>query len=215
MSTQLERDLEKLNQEIVNIGTTTEKAIQKAVMIFMSQDKSRAKEVSESDYIINNEEKKIVDMCLQILLIQQPVASDLRRISSTLKMVTDVERIGDQAADICEITYHVSDKPYIIDMTNFKKIAAKATEMVNKSIDAFVSGDIQAAHEVIESDDIVDDLFIEIRTQLIKKINDNIHDGEQAADLIMVAKYFERIADHATNIAEWVIYANSGELPKD
>lgn len=215
MSTQLERELEKLNEEIVNIGTITEKAIQQAVMIFINQDKMRAKEIADSDYIINNEERKIVDMCLQILLIQHPVASDLRRISSTLKMVSDIERIGDQAADICELTAFLADKPYIIDMTNFKKIAAKATEMVNKSIDAFVSSNVEDAREVIASDDIVDDLFIEIRNQLIQIINKNIHDGEQAADLIMIAKYFERIGDHATNIAEWAIYASSGELPED
>ena len=156
-------------------------------------------------------ENDIEARCLKLLLQQQPVASDLRLISSILKMITDLERIGDQAQDISEIVIILSHSNFIKDLTHLPKMAEATIKMVKESIDAFVNKDIALANQVIEYDDVVDDLFVIIKDELISLIRHDVKNGEQAIDLLMIAKYFERIGDHAQNIAEWVVYSLTGE----
>ena len=154
---------------------------------------------------------------MKLLLQQQPVAKDLRLISAALKMITDMERIGDHAADISEMTILMSDATYersAINIDLVESMAKETTDMVIKCVDAFVNKDLELARTVIAQDDVVDDLFADFKQQLIKKINENVKNGEQATDMLMVAKYFERIGDHATNIAEGVIYSITGEHEK-
>ena len=149
----------------------------------------------------------------EILLQQQPVAKDLRQISAALKMITDMERIGDHAADISEMTILMAGTPYIRNIEHLQTMAKEAMVMLVKSIEAYVEKDLAKAEKVIESDDIIDDLFDKIKAELIDAIHQNPDNGEQAADLLMVSKYLERIGDHATNIAEWVIFSITGNHP--
>jgi phosphate transport system protein len=162
------------------------------------------------DREIDQKERKIENLCLTLILQQQPVARDLRLISAALKMITDMERIGDQATDISEIVIYLADKPYIKQLVHLPQMADVTIKMVNKSVDAFVKRDLELVREVIEMDDIVDDLFDTIKKELIELIGHAPETGEQAIDLLMVAKYFERIGDHAENIAEWVEFSISG-----
>lgn len=210
MRTRFEKQLKQLNNELIQMGGLIEKAIQMAVSALLQQDVEKAKEAIEFDEEINQAEKEIETLCLKLLLQQQPVASDLRAISSALKMITDMERIGDQAADISEITIELSGAPYIKKLEHIQEMAKETTMMVMKSIEAFVNKDIDLAKEVIATDDVVDALFCDIKNELIHLINENKECGEQAADLLMIGKYFERIGDHATNIAEWVIFSITG-----
>ena len=161
-------------------------------------------------YHASHLERDIESLCMKLLLQQQPVARDLRLISAALKMITDMERIGDHAGDISEMTLLMSDEPYIISPEEIQGMAKETTDMVIKSIDAFVKRDMELAKKVIAQDDVVDDLFMKVKQDLIQMINKSAENGEQAADILMVAKYFERIGDHATNIAEWVIYSITG-----
>jgi phosphate transport system protein len=169
------------------------------------------KKVNELEVEIDDMEKSIEAHCLKLLLQQQPVASDLRIISTALKMITDMERIGDNAEDIAEIARHILNQKFIKDIVHIPQMAEATISMVTKSIDAFVKRDKKLAEEVCRSDDIVDNLFDVIKEELIEKIQEDRSNGEQAIDLLMIAKYFERIGDHAENIAEWVIFSITGE----
>jgi phosphate transport system protein len=160
---------------------------------------------------IDDMERSIESHCLKLLLQQQPVAKDLRIISTALKMITDMERIGDNAEDIAEITKNLVNQKFIKDIVHIPQMAEATMSMVKRSIDAFVNKDRNLAEEVCKSDDIVDNLFNIIKDELIEKIQENKSNGEQAIDLLMIAKYFERIGDHAENIAEWVIFSITGE----
>lgn len=206
-----DKQLVKLNNELIEMGSLVEKAIEKAITALVTQDVKKAKQAIESDDEINHQEKEIENLCLKLILQQQPVAKDLRLISAVLKMITDLERIGDHAADISEMTIALADKPYVIDLKGIQKMAKETMEMIIKSIEAFVNRDLEIANQVIKHDDVVDDLFKEIKKQVIKLINENPEEGEQVADILMIAKYFERIGDHATNIAEWVIFSITGK----
>lgn len=158
-----------------------------------------------SDSDVDHEQKKIENICFNLLMQQQPVARDLRVISAAMKMVTDMERIGDHAADISEITIMLSKEPYVLNLDDIKKMASETVIMLIRSIEAYVEKDMNKAQEVIRHDDIVDDLFDKNKADIIELIRHDPEKGEQATDMLMVAKYFERIGDHATNIAEWVI----------
>ena len=206
-----DKQLVKLNNELIEMGSLVGKSIETAVMALVNQDVKKAKQAIKSDEEINHQEKEIENLCLKLLLQQQPVAKDLRLISAVLKMITDLERIGDHAADISEMTIALADKPYVIDLKGIQKMAKETMEMIIKSIEAFVNRDLEIANQVIKHDDVVDDLFKEIKKQVIKLINENPEEGEQVADILMIAKYFERIGDHATNIAEWVIFSITGK----
>ena len=208
MSKYFERQLEELHVQLITLGSYCEKAISfSAKAIQKVQNEEIARQVFETDRDIDAKEREIENLCLSLLLHQHPVARDLREISAALKMVSDMERIGDQAADIGEITIKLSNQSYIKKLEHINQMASETMLMLIRSIEAYVEKDMDKARKVIAYDDVVDDLFEKVRDDLIAMIQADSANGEQAADLLMVAKYFERIGDHATNIAEWVIFA--------
>ena len=211
MRNRFDRELVQLNDELIEMGSLIEKAIEMAVTALVKQDAELAKKTIAMDTEIDNEERTIESLCLKLLLQQQPVARDLRVISAALKMITDMERIGDHATDISEITIQLADQKYIKELERTQEMAKEATVMLVKSIEAFVNKDIVLAGEVIGRDDRVDELFAEIKDELIDLIHEDTNNGAQAADFLMIAKYLERIGDHATNIAEWVIFSITGQ----
>lgn len=214
MRNRFDRQLLELNNELIQMGSLIEQAIEMGISALVNQDVEKAKRAIEFDTEIDEQEKMVESLCMKLLLQQQPVARDLRLISAALKMITDMERIGDHAADISEMTILMSDSAYVrseINIDLVESMAKETTDMVIKSVDAFVNKDLELARRVIAQDDVVDDLFAEFKKQLIEKIGENVQNGEQATDMLLVAKYFERIGDHATNIAEWVIYSLTGE----
>ena len=209
-----QEQLHQLNQEMIRMGAACEEIIELASRSLTDYSADLAKSVSAVGAQIDESERTIETICMKLLLRQQPVARDLRVISAAMKMITDMERIGDHAADISEMTILMADSAYeksAINMEVIKEMAKETTDMVIKSVDAFVNKDLELAHWVINRDDVVDDLFDSFRKELIQKINENVKNGEMATDMLMVAKYFERIGDHATNIAEWVIYSITGK----
>ena len=210
MRNRFDRQLVTLNDEMIEMGSMIEKAIQQAITALITQDVDKAKEIIEYDEDIDHQEKTIENLCLKLLLQQQPVARDLRVISSALKMITDMERIGDHASDISEMAILMADRPYIKKLEHIQEMAKEASLMLVGSIEAFVNKDLQQAHDIIVRDDVVDDLFEKIKTELIKLIHKDPNVGDQAMDLLMVAKYLERIGDHACNIADWVIFSITG-----
>ena len=211
MRNRFDRQLSTLNDELIEMGSMIEKSIETAIKALVNQDVDLARHAIEADEEIDRQERIIEDLCLKLLLQQQPVAKDLRLISSALKMITDMERIGDHASDISEITIALADQPYIKKLEHIKQMAKETMIMLVGSIEAFVDKDLEKANEVIKRDDVVDDLFDKVKKELIQMIHENADKGEQAADLLMVAKYMERIGDHATNISEWVIFSITGE----
>lgn len=214
MRNRFDRQLLELNNELIQMGSLIEQAIEMGISALVNQDVEKAKRAIEFDTEIDEQEKMVESLCMKLLLQQQPVAKDLRLISAALKIITDMERIGDHAADISEMTILMADSAYVrseINIDLVESMAKETTDMVIKSVDAFVNKDLELARRVIDQDDVVDDLFAEFKKQLIDKIGENVQNGEQATDMLLVAKYFERIGDHATNIAEWVIYSLTGE----
>lgn len=210
-----EKQLERLNSYLEEMGILIEHAIQESILALMRQDREEAKKTIQYDSEINNKEREIENLCMTLLLSQQPVATDLRMVSAALKMVTDMERIGDHAADIAELTLLLAENGVPADLSEIEKMAKETTYMVKESVDAYIQRDTKKASHVIAYDDVVDDYFVKIRMMIIKRINENIQDGEQAADILMIAKYLERIGDHATNIAEWVLFYITGEHPEE
>ena len=214
MRSKFDEQLKKLNEEMMHMGSMIEESIQKAIEAFIHQDSDSAKAIMEGDSEIDREQKKIESLCFN-LLMQQPVARDLRTISAAMKMVTDMERIGDHAADISEMTILMSsDKPYRVNIEHVKSMASETMLMIIRAIEAYVEKNNDKAHIVMKQDDVVDELFDKVKAELIDFIREHPEDGEQAEDLLMVAKYFERIGDHATNIAEWVEFALDDKVRK-
>jgi len=211
MRTRFDEQLSHLNDLLVEMGAKVEKSIKRATQAIVSNDKKMAKKAIAADREIDSMEKEIEALCLRLLLRQQPVAKDLRLISSALKMITDMERIGDQAADISEIAKFLIGKHHAVDLDNIHKMAEATAKMVTESIDAFVKRDLDLAQKVIDADDLVDDLFDKVKEDVIELIQKDKSHGEHAIDFIMIAKYFERIGDHATNIAEWVVFSITGK----
>lgn len=210
MRERFDRELQSLNSKLTVMGALCENAISMAVKAFLENDQTYAEKAIEVDLEIDAQEKEIESQCLSLLLRQQPVASDLRMISSALKMITDIERIGDQASDIAELTKYVRCCTEAAS-PNIEKMAAEAVGMVKRAIDSFVRHDLDAAKAVIEYDDVVDDLFHEVKNDIIGAIRRDSTSGETIIDILMIAKYLERIADHAVNIAEWVVFSITGE----
>ncbi|MDR2569595.1 MAG: phosphate signaling complex protein PhoU [Oscillospiraceae bacterium] len=210
MRNKFDEQLSLLNDMLVEMGAMIEKAITQAIQAIVNHDKKKAKKAIAADRDIDSIEKEIETLCLRLLLRQQPVARDLRLISAALKMITDMERIGDQAADISEIAKFLIGKKYIINLEHIPQMAEATAKMVTDSIDAFVKRDLELAQKVIDYDDVVDDLFDKVKTDVIELIQKDKTNGEQAIDFIMIAKYFERIGDHASNIAEWVVFSITG-----
>lgn len=209
MRNRFDQELEALNMELIKMGAMCEQAISEAAKALCSGHLAPARRLKETAPEIDRMERQIEQRCMKLLLHQQPVASDLRQISAALKMITDMERIGDQAEEIAEIILFLDGRT--VENTDLiDKMSRAAVKMVTDSIDAFVRRDVAAAQTVIAFDDIVDDYFNQIKYQIISIIGSQQSDGESALDLLMIAKYLERIGDHATNIAEWVIYAVTG-----
>ena len=210
MRSRFDEQLAILNRELIEMGALCEEAIVLEAKALTDKDKTMAAKVAAMDAEIDQKERNIESMCLKLLLQQQPVARDLRQISAALKMITDMERIGDQAEDISEIVITL-DGRYAENSALLKGMAESTIQMVTESVDAYVKRDTALAHKVIEMDDIVDDYFDQVKAELISKIAGEPADGEYALDLLMIAKYLERIGDHAVNIAEWVIFSVTGK----
>ena len=209
------RQLVQLNNELIEMGGMIEKAISDTVKALVNQDIELASNVIEYDEEIDHQEREIEQLCLKLLLQQQPVAKDLRLISAALKMITDMERIGDHATDISEITIELSKESYIKKLDHIQQMAKETMVMLVQSVEAFVNKDMDKARAVIVHDDVDDVLFYKVKAELIAMIHEDVNAGEQASDLLMAAKYFERIGDHATNISEWVIFSITGQHPDD
>ncbi|MDD6855422.1 MAG: phosphate signaling complex protein PhoU [Candidatus Faecousia sp.] len=210
MRTKFDEQLRQLGMEMTHMGNLIEKNIQDAVQALLSQDTETARRIMAEDELVDQEQKKIENICFQLLIQQQPVARDLRTITAALKMVTDMERIGDHAADISELTIAMAAVPYPLRGENIRKMAGETIVMLLDAVNSYVNKDIEKAHSVIAHDDIVDNYFVKVKADLIEVIRENPEYGEHAADLLLVNKYLERIGDHATNIAEWVIFALNG-----
>lgn len=210
MRTRFDMELDNLNSDMIAMGALCENAISEAMQSLFSADKTAAQRTIEEDREIDRKEKDIEALCLRLLLQQQPVARDLRVISSALKMITDMERIGDQAADIAELIRHMHLTPVSRQNKHLSKMADATKKMVTESIDAFVKKDAALATKVLADDDLVDSLFLKLRHDIIEMIAADPGCGEEAVDVLMIAKYLERIGDHATNIAEWVLFSITG-----
>ena len=214
MRSRFDEQLALLNKEMIEMGALCEEVIALASKALTEADPELAKKVGPLDAEIDQKEREVENLCLKLLLQQQPVARDLREISSALKMISDLERIGDQAADIAELTRFVRlpDGP---GRQRIEEMSKAVIRMVTDSVDSFVKRDLELAREVCREDDQVDDLFNQVKKELIGLIAADADSGELWLDLIMVAKYLERIGDHATNVAEWVEYSITGNHPSN
>ena len=212
MRTKFDGQLSQLNVELIRMGALCEEAISDACKALLEGNAPLADNAKELEREIDQKERNIESLCMRLLLQQQPVARDLRTISSALKMISDMERIGDQAADIAELTRFTREAGPV-DMVHIGDMARAVVVMVTDSVDAFVKKDLDLARKVMASDDQVDALFDQVKRELIQLISTDANQGELSLDLLMVAKYLERIGDHATNIAEWVEYSLTGAHP--
>ena len=207
MRTKFDEQLYTLGQEMSRMGSQIETAIQDAVQALLNRDVDAARRIMSEDVLVDQSQKRIENICFQLLIQQQPVARDLRTITAALKMVTDMERIGDHAADISELTIAIADAPSSLQDENIRKMAGETIVMLLDAVESYVNKDAAKAQAVIQHDDIVDGYFDKVKTDLIAVIREDPELAECAADLLLVNKYLERIGDHATNIAEWVIFA--------
>ena len=208
-----ESQLIMLNTEMIQMGALCEDTISGAIQALLEDNKCLAEKVSGIEMQVDQYERDIERLCMRLLLMQQPVATDLRVVSSALKMISDLERIGDQAFDISDITKHVSFREYE-SKVHIKEMAKAAIGMVTDSVDSYVKKDVDLAKKVAKADDQVDALFLKVREELVALVRTNQDMAEGALDLLMIAKYLERIGDHAVNVAEWVIYAITGDHVK-
>ena len=215
MRSKFDEQLMELNKEMIEMGNKIILSIKNAIEALKARDEKMARTIMESDAEVDHLQKKIESICFNLLIQQQPVARDLRTVTAAMKMVTDMERIGDHAADISEMTILMGSKSQIDKFEHISKMATETMIMLNHSIEAYVEKDVAKANEVIMHDDVVDDLFMEAKKDVINLILNNPGEGEEATDILMIAKYFERIGDHATNIAEWVVYSITGEHPEE
>ena len=209
MRSRFDEQLALLNKEMIEMGALCEEVIALASKALTEADPELAQRVAPLDAEIDQKERNIESLCLKLLLQQQPVARDLRQISAALKMITDMERIGDQADDIAEIVLYLEDMP-AESHELLRKMAEAAIGMVSDSVDAYVRQDVALAEKVITDDDTVDAYFDKVKQALIRRIADDPAEGGTALELLMIAKYLERIGDHATNIAEWVEFSVTG-----
>ena len=212
MRTKFDGQLSQLNVELIRMGALCEEAISDACKALLEGNVQLANNAKELEREIDQKERNIESLCMRLLLQQQPVARDLRTISSALKMISDMERIGDQAEDIAELTRFTREAGPV-DMVHIGDMARAVVVMVTDSVDAFVKKDLDLARKVMAADDQVDALFDQVKRELIQLISTDANQGELSLDLLMVAKYLERIGDHATNIAEWVEYSLTGAHP--
>lgn len=207
MRSKFDEQLSELNREMIEMGRKIVNSIAGAIEALSNRDKVLAKRIMEEDEGVDRLQKIIENTCFNLLIQQQPVAKDLRTVTAAMKMVTDMERIGDHAADISEMTILMGNRSHIDRFDHIQRMGTETMLMLNHSIEAYVEKDWKKAKEVIEHDDVVDRLFDRAKRDIIQMILESPGEGEEALDLLMVAKYFERIGDHATNIAEWVMYS--------
>lgn len=203
-------ELSNLNNQLIEMGMFVEKAINNSVGMIMNHTEDGLETAREQEELINSSEKKIQNHCIRLLLHQAPVAYDLRYISSALKMITDLERIGDQAIDIAEMSQYIANRQSVINMTHISDMASKAAQMVTMAIDAFVKKDLELARKVSRLDDVIDSSFDDVKSETVDIIRADARLGLEAIDIVMIAKYLERIGDHAVNVAEWVAFSVTG-----
>ena len=209
MRSRFDEELRMLNKELIEMGALCEDAIELIAKALETNDEDVYKVVRPISVEIDHKERDIESRCMELLLQQQPVARDLRQISAALKMITDMERIGDQAEDIAEIIGYLKGEN-LNSSVPVQEMAKAAIKIVTESVDAYVTRDVLLAEAILKEDDIIDEYFMESKRRLFKMISENPEHGEYALDLLMITKYFERIGDHATNIAEWVIFSVTG-----
>lgn len=214
MRNKFDQQLETLHVELIKMGALCEDAITASITALEKNDITLLKKVFETENEIDQMERDIEGMCMKLLLQQQPVATDLRVISSALKMITDMERVGDQAADIAEISRFIICNGIGIS-DDIKTMAGEAIKMVTNSVDSFVKKDLELARKVIAYDDVVDNWFNTLKKEIIQMIAKDSTKGEYYIDILMIVKYLERIGDHATNIAEWVEFSITGRRSKN
>lgn len=202
-------ELSLLNTELIKMGALCERAVRSALNVYFLNKKDDAATADKLEKEIDSKERDIEDLCMKLILRQQPVAGDLRLISSAIKMISDMERIGDQAQDIADIAVNINSEE-VSSHIHIKNMSETALRMVSKSVDAFVKKDVAIAEEVIKTDDIVDEGFDKIKEELIAAVREDNKKSEEYIDILMIAKYIERIGDHAVNIAEWVEYSVTG-----
>lgn len=210
MRANFDNKLSELNKKLLSMAAMTEQIIAMSIKSLEEQDTKLARETVEFDAKINEAEREVERICLNLLLQQPVFAEDLRRVSAALKMITDIERVGDQSADIADLNIRLIKKKQKWDLSDISEMARAATQMVNDAIDAYVNDDENLARKVISSDDKIDELFVKTKDKIIDEIAADKANGEKAIDTLMVAKYFERIGDHAVNIAEWVVFSVTG-----
>lgn len=210
MRKRFEEQMERLHTGLIEMGAWCEQVIHGTVTVLACADEQAVAGIMKRDRAIDERQREIEDLCMNIILQQQPVAGDLRKVSAALGMITDMERIGDQAVDIAEIVRTSGNFKEMTGDADLSEMAAATMRMVTSSIDSFVKQDLELAQKVIEDDDIVDNLFMKVRGTLLYGRTESIRDRERMLDLLMIAKYYERIGDHATNIAEWVEYSITG-----
>lgn len=208
-----EMQLKELKNQMMLLGSMIENAIQGTIQALVKQDVEKAEKIASGDEEINEQVRVIEQLCYTLLLRQQPIARDLRTVSAALKMITDMERIGDHAADIAELTLSMSKETYPEEMNLIEKMAKETAIMLIESVDAFAEQDQKKAEGVIARDDRVDELFTDAKKSIAASLKTNDANAMTELDLLMVAKYFERIGDHATNIAEWVMFSITGDFP--
>lgn len=213
MRDKFNEQLEQLNVELIKMGALCEEGISASTKALLEQDDALRETAIAAERETDQKERDIENLCMRMLLQQQPVAGDLRAISAALKMISDMERIGDQAADIAEITKYVANSP-VVSRVPIADMARSVIGMVTDSIDSFVRKNLDLAQKVVRTDDEIDDLFLAVKNELIRCIERG-DDGEACIDLLMIAKYLERIGDHAVNIAQWVEYSLTGQYSED
>ncbi len=207
MRIQFDNELKNLNDKLIQMGNAIEKNISESFNALVNKDVELATRIANEDSLIDRMQREIENICFDLLIREQPVAKDLRAVTAALKMVTDMERIGDHAADISEITIIIAENKLIINSDIISLMASETIDMLIKSIDAFTEKSADLANWVIEHDDVVDQLFLDVKADIVELIKKDSHRGEAEIDMLLIAKYLERIADHATNIAEWVLYS--------
>lgn len=205
-----EKELTELNSQLVQMCHITEGMISDAITSLVNKDRELGKSIGEADRIVDEYEMTIEKMCMRLLLKQQPVAKDFRYVSTVLKLITDIERFGDQASDIGELVYTMNGERYITKLGHITKMGSLAVKMVRESVKSFITDDEGLAESVIKADDIMDSLFVKVQSELIRLIKQDSQWGEEAITLMMIAKYIERIGDHAVNVAEWTKYKETG-----
>lgn len=215
MRTRFDQQLHRLHMDLTGMGALCEQAIAVVAKSLLDRDSTLLPKAYEAEHKIDQMERSIEGQCMNLLLRQQPVASDLRAVSSAMRMISDMERIGDQAADIAEILGYYTDVGGLQSMAYIGDMARATIKMVTDSVESFVCSDLKMAEETIGYDDVVDDLFDRVKAELTTRIAKDPTQGQQCLDLLMIAKYLERIGDHAVNVAEWVCYSITGFHPKN